>query len=89
MFIFFSWQNAEEADKVTFRGRRLLNLEKVMFSTDGEGMPPGLLLLEVSSEGVHVKGPNDGPAKLLYNIGVPVLPTCDSLSDFSSLQIHH
>ena len=55
----------------------MLNLEKVMFSTNKDGMPPGLLLLTVSSEGVHVNGPNAGPEKLLYNIGVFKIYTCN------------
>lgn len=71
MFIHFSWHSSEgTAHLNAWQGRRLLNLEKVMFSTDKHGMPPGLLLLTVSREGVHVNGPKAGPKKLLYNIGV-------------------
>ena len=50
-------------------GRRLLNLEKVMFRADAAGQPPGMLVLWVEREGFHRDGPGGGPSKLTFNIG--------------------
>ena len=52
-------------------GRTLQNLEKIMFSADAQGLPPGLLRLQARREGVHRDGPFGGSSLLYYNIGVP------------------
>lgn len=53
-------------------GRKLLNLEKVMFVADADGMPPGVLALWAEREGVHRDGPGGGPKSLTFNIGACV-----------------
>lgn len=73
MFIHFAWQPPEDNwFGNTWRARSLLNLEKTVFGTDKQGLPPGNLLLTISREGVHRDGPGEGSTKLLYNIGVVV-----------------
>lgn len=64
----FTW---DDPDTAAHSGglRRLLDLEKVTFQTDGEGEAPGVLLLSYTSAGVHRDGPGHGPSHLLYNIG--------------------
>lgn len=56
-------------EAVQRRGRTLLNLEKITFSADDQGLPPGLLLLQARREGVHRDGPSGGSSLLYYNIG--------------------
>lgn len=79
--IYFSWESDDEASAIReLQRRRLLNLEKVMFTTDLKAHPPGLLRVSADREGVHRDGPNAGNTLLYYNIelapaimGVPVV----------------
>ena len=51
-------------------GRRLQNLEKVMFATDADGNAPGpVLAVAARREARHRDGPGGGPKELIFNIG--------------------
>jgi hypothetical protein len=63
-------KEAAASDADVTHTRRLLNLEKIMFVADDQGLAPGLLLIRAGREGYHRDGPAGGLTSILYNIGV-------------------